>query len=338
MIVDEIGDLHSRELTLEADELERELYAEATAAADAPELRAVDDSPAWWEVAYPGGSPVGPSTLIRALYYSGNPSGKPASPDGPDVLAVKRAVWRGGRWEGPASRFDDAFSRGFALGVGGNVVQTGLAGFQRQMRLDATGQMGEATYQALRYAHVPVGLPHAGEPLFDATAVELLEQAAARDWNADAGDVQAAIADYCKRSIAETAKIHYQQARPIACFGVPPEQGFTTDCSGHSTCAYYWARKVTGIAVPDPNGRGFDGYGYTGTLLNNPEATGAYDIGDLAIYGPSYSASSHVVTCYAGGNASSSRWCSHGSEAAPYEVALGYRSDLLEVVRPRLVP
>ena len=107
------GDLRSGELTLEHDELEAELYT--VAAAEAP--------PAWWETPYAGGPPAGPSSLVRALYFPDNPAGQPASADGPDVVAVKRAVWRGGRWQGPASRFDDTFSRSFALGAGGNVVE-----------------------------------------------------------------------------------------------------------------------------------------------------------------------------------------------------------------------
>jgi hypothetical protein len=118
--------------------------------------------------------------------------------------------------------------------------------------------------------------------------------------------------------------------------GRAPEAGGTCDCSGHSTGAYYWARLETELPVPDPNGRGFDGYGYTGTLINNPKASSPYKVGDLALYGPSSSSTSHVTTCYAAGDASSSRWCSHGSEDGPYDVSLHYRSDLLVVVRPPL--
>jgi hypothetical protein len=331
--MDELGDIAARLATLVYDRDEAELYA---AAVD-PETATTD----WWEHAYPGGPPVGPE-LIRPLYFPGNPAGKPPSKDGPDVEAVKRAIWRGGRWQGPASRFDDAYSRGFALGCGGNVVDTGLAGFQRQSRIQATGQMDGETYQTMRYARVPEGLPHAGEPLFDELAVTLLHDAKQLYDEAVAADdpelVRAAIADYCQRSLSSEPKIHYEQERPIACFGVPPEQGFTTDCSGHSTSAYYWARDSTGIAVPDPNGRSFDGYGYTGTLINNPPASSPYQVGDLAIYGTSYANTTHVTTCLRAGDASASGWCSHGSEEAPYAVGLHYRSDLIEVVRPRLIP
>lgn len=291
----------------------------------------------WYEHAYAGGPPVGPAELLRPLYFPGNPAGKPASIDGPDVLAVKRAVWRGGRWEGPASLFDDSYSRNFALGVGGNVVETGLAGFQRQMGLEPSGQMGDATYQAMRYARVPAHFPHGGEPLFDAYAVELLEQAAASPWlSTDA--IAAAIADYCRRCIAAEPDWHYIQQRPMESLGRAPEAGGYSDCSEHATAAFYWARQVTGVKVPDPNHRGFDGYGYTGTLIANPTALFPYRIGDLALYGPSEAATSHVCTCYVAGDEDTSLWCSHGSEEAPYSVPLLYRADLVKIVRPALVP
>jgi hypothetical protein len=323
---DEQGDELSGAATLEADVDEVELYT--AAAASTP--------PEWWEHAYAGGPPVGPAKLIRPLYFPGNPAGRPASEPGPDVLAVKRAVWRGGRWPGPASRFDDVFSVAFARGTGGNVVETGLAGFQRQMRLEASGQMGDKTYQALRYARVPETFPHAGEPLFDPYSIDLLAEAS-RPAPADPDDVRVAIADYCRRCIAEAPAWHYQQYRAMRTLGIKPEHGGTSDCSEHATAAYYWAMLETGITVPDPNHRGYDGYGYTGTLVENPETGSPYKVGDLALYGPSRSSTSHVCTCYVPGDASSSRWCSHGSEDAPFSVSLHYRSDLLLVVRPALV-
>jgi len=328
----EVGDPLSADATDVYDELQAEDHAAAAAGAGATEG-------GWWEYAYRGSAPpVGPESLTRALYYPNNPAEKPASPAGADVEAFKRAISRAGRW--PWQTFDRAYSRGFALGTSGMVGHTGVAGFQRQQGIQATGQLGDTTYQALRYALVPEGFPHEGEHVLDGYAVELLEQYAASVPDDDELDqVRDAIADYCLESIQWAGGIHYRQERPIACFGVPPADGFTTDCSGHSTAAYYWARDVTGLPVPDPNHRGFDGYGYTGTLIGNPHVTsGAYKRGDLALYGPSTSATSHVCTCLRDGNSQESEWCSHGSEEAPYLVQLHYRSDLLVVVRPALLP
>ena len=119
---------------------------------------------------------VGPP-FTRPLYPpDASKKGKEPSGDGDDVLAVKRAVWRSGHWQGPASSFDDSFSNAFAHGRSGNVSENGLAGLQRQNGVDATGWMGEYTYNLIRSARIPAGLPHAGEPLLDQIAVEQLER------------------------------------------------------------------------------------------------------------------------------------------------------------------
>jgi hypothetical protein len=99
-----------------------------------------------------------------------------ASVDGPDVEAYKRVVWRAGRWPGPASGFDRAYSNGFAHGKSGNVAETGVAGVQRQQGLDPTGAVGEKTFNLLRSIRVPAG-PHEGEMAMDANAANLVAQA-----------------------------------------------------------------------------------------------------------------------------------------------------------------
>lgn len=122
----------------------------------------------WWEKASPGGPMVGPP-FIRALYP---PDSGKGTADGADVKAIKRAVSRSGHW--PWSSFDAAYSNSFAHGRSGNVHENGLAGLQRQNGIDATGWMGEKTYNLIRSARIPDGLPHAGEPILDPTAIELL--------------------------------------------------------------------------------------------------------------------------------------------------------------------
>jgi hypothetical protein len=293
----------------------------------------------WWGKPYKGGPMQGPD-LPRPLYP---PDAAPAytpSKDGKDVIAWKRGIWRGGRWQGPASGFDDSYSNGFAHGRSGNVGETGVAGFQRQMRIQPTGFIGKSTANAIRSALVPDGFEHAGEPLLDACAVNLLEEYVQQQQQpTDAVErVRDAIAEFCSSSIGAEPVWHYEQHRPMRYLGTPPKNTHNSDCSEHATEAYFWARKQTGIAVPDPNGSGYNGYGYTGTLIDNPKASSPYKVGDLAIYGSSTASTEHVCTCYRAGDASSSAWCSHGSEAAPYSVALHYRSDLLVVVRPPLTP
>jgi hypothetical protein len=120
---------------------------------------------------------VGPA-FPRPLYPPDAKPGHTPSGDGPDVIAVKRSIWRGGRWPGPASNFDDSYSNGFSHGkTGGNVGDSGTAGFQRQMKIQPTGWIGTETANAIRSARIPDGLPNAGEPLMDQTAIDLMEKA-----------------------------------------------------------------------------------------------------------------------------------------------------------------
>ena len=126
----------------------------------------------WWQQPYPGGVVPAPGFPRRL-----EPGSKP---DGPDVEAYKRTVWRAGRWPGPASQFDQEYSRGFALGKGPNVVDTGVAGVQRQQRMPDTGVIDEAMFDVLRSIVIPAGLPNAGQLAMDANAANLIAEAYAQ--------------------------------------------------------------------------------------------------------------------------------------------------------------
>ena len=132
---------------------------------------------AWYDEPYKTGPKVAVPGFPRPLYPPDATSkGKTPSVNGPDVEAYKRTVWRAGRWKGPASSFDRAFSNNFSHGKSGNVVDTGVAGVQRQQGIDDTGWIGQATFDLLRSIRVPTG-PHEGEPAMDANAANLIAQA-----------------------------------------------------------------------------------------------------------------------------------------------------------------
>lgn len=151
--------------------------------------------------------------------------------------------------------------------------------------------------------------------------------------------VRKAIANYCLRSEHSQPQIHYSQARPYHHLGVSPEHGFIADCSSFVTGTFFWAGDETNIKVLDPNGRQYDGYGYTGTLLHENighpvREDKKFLAGDIALYGPAYR-TKHTVICRSAGMAATSVWTSHGSESGPVSVRLNYRSDLLCVLRPK---
>jgi hypothetical protein len=104
-------------------------------------------------------------------------SGK-GSINGPDIEAYKRTCSRAGRW--PWQQFDNVYSNGFSHGAGPNVIDTGIAGVQRQQSIEATGWIGELTFNTLRSIRVPDGLPHAGEMAMDSVAATLIAEAWSR--------------------------------------------------------------------------------------------------------------------------------------------------------------
>jgi hypothetical protein len=143
---------------------------------------------------------------------------------------------------------------------------------------------------------------------------------------------------YLERAEANQPDIHYSQFRPLTSLGDPPSSEFTTDCSGLVISAFYWADLWCAFKVKDPGGYGYTGWGYTGSILATNKTRRVptdrkFFIGDMALYGPSLSRTTHVTICRKGGATMDSIWTSHGSERGPYPTRLHYRNDLLLVVR-----
>jgi hypothetical protein len=237
-----------------------------------------------YEHAYPGAPPPGGLIpLARPLYPpDANRQGKKPSSNGPDVEAIKRGISRGGRW--PWQNFDQAWSNGFAHGSGPDVIDSGVAGFQRQMDIDDTGWWGTKSNNALQYALIPDGLPHAGEHLLDDTARNLLRQA----WNTYKGHEPAPE----EKSLRERAL-----AQAITQIGVkesPPDSNQVKYCSWYGMvgpwCAMFvtWSFETIGGAQAFVKG---SRYAYVPYIVSDARA-GKYGLkttdepipGDLACY------------------------------------------------------
>jgi len=122
--------------------------------------------------------------------------------------------------------------------------------------------------------------------------------------------------------IAHEPRIHYGEVRPIP-FG--RRLPLTTDCSGFVTICYYLA------GAEDPNGRGYDGAGYTGTLLGwlpriHPAEARC---GDLVVWGTW--PGRHVAIVLEPGD--DPLLCSHGQERGP--LAIAYSAEC--TLQPRVV-
>ena len=92
----------------------------------------------------------------------------------------------------------------------------------------------------------------------------------------------------------------------------------TTDCSGFVTLCYFLA------GAPDPNGCGYDGRGWTGTLLERMENIdpGAVLAGDVVVWGE-YPGHHCAVVLEPGDDPV---LCSHGQERGPLEISFSTES------------
>jgi cell wall-associated NlpC family hydrolase len=111
--------------------------------------------------------------------------------------------------------------------------------------------------------------------------------------------------------IRNAARIHYAESRPMPLRRTLP---LATDCSGFATLCYYLA------GAPDPNGLGYIGQGYTGSLLRHlPHvAPGRARPGDIVVWG-AYPGHHCAVVLEAGEDP---LLASHGSERGPVELPL----------------
>lgn len=126
---------------------------------------------------------------------------------------------------------------------------------------------------------------------------------------------------------AHEPQIHYAEIRPIPKVTphTLPALPFTTDCSGFATMAYEYA------GAQDPNGNGYNGQGYTGTLLAHARKVGAIvgigkvQPGDIAIYGTKSIPAGHhaaVVTAVHSRSYGGIVTASHGQEKGPFEITV----------------
>src|SRR5712675_1588277 len=123
--------------------------------------------------------------------------------------------------------------------------------------------------------------------------------------------VRAEIVEVARWGVRHAARIHYAEVRPMPLRRALP---LATDCSGFTTLCYFLA------GAPDPNGLGYIGYGYTGTLLRHLPHIGASRAqrGDIVVWGR-YPGRHCAVLIEPGDDP---LLVSHGSEPGPIEVRL----------------
>lgn len=192
-------------------------------------------------------------------------------------------------------------------------------------RIRVDGEAGPATFEAVEDAKRRLGYrkkgwairPTAGDRFV--AALEGAELPLVRSSKRKA-TLREKIVAYCRWSIEHEPQIHYAQERPMDLanlYGLPQRD----DCSEHATKAYKSA------GAPDPNGRRYDGYGYTGTLISRGRRVALEHArpGDLVLYGAG--TGRHVAVLLEPGHANGGdpMLCSHGQERGP--IAIRYSEE-----------
>lgn len=250
---------------------------------------------------------------------------------GRDVQAVQRALRKAGFRKIPPT------------GIHGTVSQRNVRRFQATNGLPATGTYDVQTHRALASC-------------FDLYGASLMAKAkAAHEKSTLARQRHARIVAAGTVLVNNAAAIHYTQG-PRRMDGVTrrihlPDFPEYADCSSAAT----WLPWQAG--APDPNGRGYDGYGYTGTLVINglrvgweiskAEAGKSSEHLDLLFYGRETTEPLGTFVHDVNGRRlrighvaiaiSPTRAVSHGSESGPHLVEHAYRSDYVLAIRYPLV-
>lgn len=136
--------------------------------------------------------------------------------------------------------------------------------------------------------------------------------------------IRAKIVGCAEWGCAHEAQIHYprtsaDRVRPMNGLDMPRRLPLMTDCSGFVTCCYKWA------GAPDPNGRGFDGYGWTGDMIvtGRQIARAALKPGDLLVFGGPATKQHVCVVTHTGIDP---LLVSHGQERGPLSVRFSHET------------
>lgn len=203
----------------------------------------------------------------------------------------------------------------------------------------ASGQYGQGSYEWIRSARVPKDAEHAGQYALDRYSRALIQaEAGVFSDSKDETRVQAALSEFGYGIIRYENRIGYDQTRP-GDVTVRPGEWYDSDCSLTVIQAFDYAKRKTGLPVPDPSKMRYSGYGNTDLYQDDhPKVGSPFRIGDLG----HFHSPRHVIMCIRAGDMRSAEWVSHGRPGAPELVRLPtysrFPGEFLYVVRPPLIP
>jgi peptidoglycan hydrolase-like protein with peptidoglycan-binding domain len=191
---------------------------------------------------------------------------------GVDVIAVKRALSRAGyiRW-------------GSFTALWGAGAIAAVKHFQNEHGVPpGPGTYGPLTHAALVATHAK----NSDEWAYDGYSIVLMEQSCAPHAEVSGSAVRDAIVAEARRLYAHRDEIDYSQHRKFP-LQRPPSIPNQLDCSAFIAVCHF----VGG--APDPNRNGYNGEGYTGTLIGTGRrcSKGELQAGDAVFYGKTTTAS-----------------------------------------------
>lgn len=205
------------------------------------------------------------------------------------------------------------YTRIVAKGKWGSNTTAAVKDFQKRMGLPVSGNYGIHTHTKLK--------GHMSEPDRKLLRVYVARQAALRVAAIRAGHVSK-IQYAAGVMLNRERQIHYTMG-PHRMDGIRyhqmPQSIIYGDCSSMATYLFWYS------GLPDPNGRGYDLQGFTGTLCEHGHSVATHEAapGDLVFYGlgPPW----HHVTIVIAGLGWGASCFSHGKESGPVHAEIDYR-------------
>lgn len=122
--------------------------------------------------------------------------------------------------------------------------------------------------------------------------------------------------------VAHASQVHYVQTRPMQDLAPPPNLNTACDCSEFATMLFKQA------GFPDPNGFDYNGWGFTGTMVNHGKKVSSISQAkpgrSLVFYGHGPGGMpTHVAVLI-----TPTEVVSQGSEPGPFKLFWRYRSDV----------
>ena len=185
---------------------------------------------------------------------------------GKDVIGHKRAISRAAPLRYPWHDFSDYC---------GTTFMKAVQEWKRSKNMNTLPRIGLTAHNVLERTHRKDSQEWAFDPIAIELCKEYYEEHLPETKKREAG-VSAGFFWYSHRS-----SIAYSQFRPFQ-LGKPTWVPSRWDCSAFATACHYAA------GAPDPNGRGYDHLGYTGTLIEHGvrvSGIGELEPLDLIFYG-----------------------------------------------------